>query len=66
VCNRQIQQELLSWSYFRLTCFGTRTILKGHNITHQLTAEVCIVKGKGEVGAVQVIKAHRGVEIRDI
>lgn len=59
MCNRQIPQKLLLWIYFRLTCFGPRTILKGHNITHQLTAEVCIVKGKGEVPAVQVIKAHR-------
>jgi len=66
VCNRQIPQELLLWSYFRLTCFGPRTILKGRNITHQLTAEVCIVKGKGQVAAVQAIKAHRGVDIRDI
>ena len=60
MCNRQIPQELLLWSYFRLTCLGSRIILKGHNITHQLTAEVCILKGKGEVAAVQVVKAHTG------
>lgn len=66
MCNRRILQELLLWSYFRLTCFGPSTILKGHNITHQLTAGVCIVRGKGKGAAVQIIKAHRGVDIQGI
>jgi hypothetical protein len=60
MCNHQIPQKLLLWSYFSLTCFGPTSILKGHNITQQLVAALCIVKRKGDV-AVYVIRAHRGV-----
>jgi hypothetical protein len=61
VCNHQMPQELPLWSYFRLTCCRPKTILKGHSVTHQLAAEVCIVKREGEVAAMHAIKAQQGV-----